>query len=499
MRIADFYKDRSIFITGSTGFMGKILVEKLLSACPDVHKIYLLMRPLSGRDVQSRLQVLIDNQVFDGMRMKRPEALKKLVAVSGDITVEKLGLSALDRQMLIDNVSVVFHSAARVRFDFDLKVAIEMNIVGLQRVADLARQIKRLDVMLHVSTTYINLDKDEITEEVYPTSVDPLKLVDFLQSLSEDQLKGITRKLVGNSPNVYGFTKGLAEKMLQSEYGDIPVVIVRPSIVTATMTSPVAGWVDNLNGPTGLISGVGKGLLRALKVNSDLVGDLIPVEFPINLMIVAACYRVIKPTNKITVYNCSSGSQNPVTWGEFKTHAMTAWNKFPTDGMLWYPDVSFTVNPVIFSAQVWCYHYFPAYVYDCIARLVGKKPMMVRLYGKAHHAMECLEFYTTHQWNFVSQNPGRLMEKLCRADRDIFNFDVRSIDWKTYIQTYVCGVRQFILKDDLASLPAAKSRLTKMYWIMILFRLLLLRLGVFFGSALFLRLRQRYARAHYTH
>ena len=53
------------------------------------------------------------------------------------------------------------------------------------------------------------------------------------------------------------------------------------------------------------------------------------------------------------------------------------------------------------------------------------------------------------------------MEKLCRADRDIFNFDVRSIDWKTYIQTYVCGVRQFILKDDLASLPAAKSRLTK--------------------------------------
>jgi len=196
MRIADFYKDRSIFITGSTGFMGKILVEKLLSACPDVHKIYLLMRPLSGRDVQSRLQVLIDNQVFDGMRMKRPEALKKLVAVSGDITVEKLGLSALDRQMLIDNVSVVFHSAARVRFDFDLKVAIEMNIVGLQRVADLARQIKRLDVMLHVSTTYINLDKDEITEEVYPTSVDPLKLVDFLQSLSEDQLKGITRKSV---------------------------------------------------------------------------------------------------------------------------------------------------------------------------------------------------------------------------------------------------------------------------------------------------------------
>jgi len=92
-------------------------------------------------------------QVFDLLRKERPEALKKLVAVSGDITVDKLGLSASDKQILIDNVSVVFHSAARVRFDFDLRTAIEMNITGLQRVANLCREIKNLDVnYTHPST-----------------------------------------------------------------------------------------------------------------------------------------------------------------------------------------------------------------------------------------------------------------------------------------------------------------------------------------------------------
>jgi len=63
MRIADFYKGRSIFVTGSTGFMGKILVEKLLHACPDINTIYLLVRPLKGMDIQCRLQGLVQNQV----------------------------------------------------------------------------------------------------------------------------------------------------------------------------------------------------------------------------------------------------------------------------------------------------------------------------------------------------------------------------------------------------------------------------------------------------
>lgn len=62
--VKDFYRDRSIFITGGTGFMGKVLVEKLLRSCPDIKNIYLLMRPKKGQDVQERLQELLNAPVI---------------------------------------------------------------------------------------------------------------------------------------------------------------------------------------------------------------------------------------------------------------------------------------------------------------------------------------------------------------------------------------------------------------------------------------------------
>lgn len=62
--VKDFYRDRSIFITGATGFMGKVLVEKLLRSCPDIKNIYLLMRPKKGQNVQERLQELLNGPVI---------------------------------------------------------------------------------------------------------------------------------------------------------------------------------------------------------------------------------------------------------------------------------------------------------------------------------------------------------------------------------------------------------------------------------------------------
>lgn len=61
--VKDFYRDRSIFITGGTGFMGKVLVEKLLRSCPGIKNIYLLMRPKKSQDVQHRLQELLNGPV----------------------------------------------------------------------------------------------------------------------------------------------------------------------------------------------------------------------------------------------------------------------------------------------------------------------------------------------------------------------------------------------------------------------------------------------------
>lgn len=54
--IAEWYKGKNIFITGGTGFMGKVLIEKLLYACSDLGTIYILMRPKRGKSPQERLK-----------------------------------------------------------------------------------------------------------------------------------------------------------------------------------------------------------------------------------------------------------------------------------------------------------------------------------------------------------------------------------------------------------------------------------------------------------
>ena len=61
--IQEFYAGRSIFITGATGFMGKVLVEKLLRSCPEIGRLYLLIRPTSDKDACFRLKELLKCEV----------------------------------------------------------------------------------------------------------------------------------------------------------------------------------------------------------------------------------------------------------------------------------------------------------------------------------------------------------------------------------------------------------------------------------------------------
>ena len=61
--IQEFYKGRSVLITGATGFCGKSLLEKLLRSCAYVGKIYLLMRPKKDEDISTRLRKLFDDSV----------------------------------------------------------------------------------------------------------------------------------------------------------------------------------------------------------------------------------------------------------------------------------------------------------------------------------------------------------------------------------------------------------------------------------------------------
>ena len=56
----------------------------------------------------------------------------------------------------------------------------------------------------------------------------------------------------GEYPNTYTFTKAVAEQLFDKAHG-LPVTIIRPSIVVASLEYPMKGWIDNYNGPTGLV------------------------------------------------------------------------------------------------------------------------------------------------------------------------------------------------------------------------------------------------------
>lgn len=70
--------------------------------------------------------------------------------------------------------------------------------------------------------------------------------------LDDESLDKITPRLIGDKPNTYTYTKQLAEHILVNEGKDLPLAIVRPSIVGASWKEPFPGWIDNYNGPSGL-------------------------------------------------------------------------------------------------------------------------------------------------------------------------------------------------------------------------------------------------------
>jgi Putative dehydrogenase domain of multifunctional non-ribosomal peptide synthetases and related enzymes len=69
--IQEFFRDASVFVTGGTGFMGKILVEKLLRAIPHLKHIYLLVRPKKGKAVQERLEAIFEDRVSEPIAWHR--------------------------------------------------------------------------------------------------------------------------------------------------------------------------------------------------------------------------------------------------------------------------------------------------------------------------------------------------------------------------------------------------------------------------------------------
>lgn len=86
-------------------------------------------------------------QLFDRMKTAYPDYLSKLTPITGDCEKPNLGISENDRNILISEVEVIFHVAATVRFDAQLRDAININVRATSDLLDLAHSMKQLMVI----------------------------------------------------------------------------------------------------------------------------------------------------------------------------------------------------------------------------------------------------------------------------------------------------------------------------------------------------------------
>lgn len=684
--IVAFYQNRSVLITGASGFIGKVLIEKLVRTCPLIRRIFVLIRPKWNKQPEARLKELLQAPLFDGVR-NESDLEQRVVLVEGDVTQPNLGLSRQNLLRIMNEVSVIFHSAATVKFDEPLKQSIGINIAGTKNMIDVCRRIPQLAALVHISTAYANCQLDEIDEHVYPVDMDPERLIKMADWLDQDTLQELKRRLLGSRPNTYTYTKALAEWLLVKSARDLPVVVCRPSIVVASWREPFSGWIDNVNGPTGIILGAGKGLIRSMFAERSYVADLVPVDTVINLIVslgwFAHVYKNQKQLNDaaesltesligsgsssssaapssladadsfddrirqlspipldqsldradeqmtidddqegrdrhqngnhndsnnnnnnnssfhhhndlyptqtnhqlddgygssrspdcahslvsssssthrrhpklssihpdkpsagkmtigldgvnmgsenhssidlieqqrlneekqadfeyklkqfrhntraklmaknlpedladIPVFHCTSGGENPITWGRVQILVLTILALFPSITTYRYPCGSFTNKKRLDDFYRITLHYIPGYVVDFITKICGGKPVIVKIFKKFDQAASVLKAFTSKQWKFSYDNRLMLMNELMTdEDRRLFNCDIKSLDWEQFCRGYVLGVRKFMLKEPMSNLNRARTNLKIVYYRNLSLQMLLFAAIVYYFS-----------------
>ncbi|XP_025602191.2 fatty acyl-CoA reductase wat-like [Athalia rosae] len=479
--IQQFYAGKNVFITGATGFIGKVLTEKLVRSCRDIGRIYVLIREKKGKTPEDRKRDLLSNEVFDVVRREYPEFADKITAVAGDATISDFGLSSRDRNRIVNEVSVIFHAAANVRFDESLPKAVVINVNSVKYMMDIAKDCVNLKAAIHVSTAYSNCVQEKIDEVIYapPISYNDINaIVNVFENSNwtEKTKDEITKRVIGKWPNTYTFTKAVGEGVVLENAKDLPVAIFRPSIVLATAKEPVPGWLSSAIGFSGALVGIGVGVISVMKVDVDKKCDCVPADMVCNSLIACAWETANakrRPAADIPVYNYVSGPENPLLWEEFNGIGKPIAYSIPTSKSVYYNSCFYVKNTIVFLILEFFLHALPALTLDAIRRPFGIKPRFYKIFLKGSKLMSVVSYFTLNDWDFRNHRTQNLWDRLKPEDKEIFPFSMRELNWPIYIKDYCYGIRRYLARDGDETIPQARRRQTVLYIIHCIVRLFL--------------------------
>lgn len=459
-KLADFYCNKNIFITGATGFIGKVCLVKLISSFRGCGQVYVMLRSKKGMTPQQRFNKMLQEEPFSSIKTsKSGDAISwsNVIAVEGDMSYENLGLSDDKREKICSSVDIIFNIAASVQFDAPLKQNFRDNYLGVSNLLQLATKFQHLISLVHVSTFYANSHISHVEEKVLPMEHDCEKMAGLITWIPDSLCESITPQVMENRPNTYIFTKAMSENLIQKYQGRLPIAIVRPSIVTPSVKDPVPGWVDNVNGPMGLGVLGSLGILRNIDWNYYGVCDIVPVDCVVNCMLTVAERTPRLHAREIKVYNCSTSSLNPITWGQGFEIMRVEGFKAPPYKMLRIPiqvPKHRRANKFGFAMSKLSELLF-AYFIDFILMLCGQKTLLTRLTAKLHHGYELLRPFTTNEYTCSNDNLLAAYTELHDEDKADFNFDLASLDWRAIFKDSYYGARRRLLKEDISNVPAA--------------------------------------------
>lgn len=205
---------------------------------------------------------------------------------------------------------------------------------------------------------------------------------------------------------------------------------------------------------------------------------VILVDLISNSLIAIGWHTATFPSSRKKVVHLTSGTLNPVTWGNFLDYSREAAMKAPSIKMV----RPLARNPTSASGVLgrmnhlltkYISHILFAYLVDFILVLFGYKKLMVRVTLKMHRAFAVLEHFTNKEWSFHNDNYLHIHSKMSDQDKRTFFSDIREINWREYAHDLYMGTRRYLLKEDDSNIEQAHKRLQLICFAYLLFQLIL--------------------------